>query len=475
MSHRSLVCSLAAALIAAGLLAVPTSEAHSKWKRHHPSPPSPPPPMLRNAVVEVGADLVKVWASSCRGDEVGIPWFDESTLDAVVERVEPSGDLLNVHARVPGTLPGTAVLTLGDGDLVGALNVEGQTYRLRRLEADRYALSQIDTNSLMPDALDTSEDGPRFFPRGGRLFDVQQLPEFLLRPIVRRLFEVQQDQVLMLRNSGRQIDVLIAYSTEVADWAQGRGMNLALEIENMVADTNTAFQESGVQTQLRVVHQTMVDHDVVDPVTLEADDIQLREGTGGLGGLHALRDQHGADLVSLLVLNGPDASCGRDDDRACGYAEVPRRFPLPGEQPGSPSWTAYYDPRGFAVMHAPAAFDAHTFKHEIAHNLGAHHDTLTFVQDGTAATADPFARGWIVSPYLVRTIMAYNRQCETFLAADCAVVPWYSNPSLTYGSPPLPLGNPTGSVNPYLAPPADNVQAMNRMLFTVANYRIRTF
>ena len=46
--------------------------------------------------------------------------------------------------------------------------------------------------------------------------------------------------------------------------------------------------------------------------------------------------------------------------------------------PGSATWNADFENKGFSVVHINAAIDFHTFKHEVGHNLGATHDVYTF-------------------------------------------------------------------------------------------------
>ena len=212
---------------------------------------------------------------------------------------------------------------------------------------------------------------------------------------------------------------------------------------------------------------------------MEIDLAELESGMGALGQLHALRDKHKADLVSLLVVNGEDF-CGADSGRACGRARVPRRFPTSGELPGSTTWNAYFENKGFSIVHIAAAFNYQTFKHELAHNFGAHHDFYTFVTSDPPLkpTADVFARGWVLYERHVRTIMTYNRLCALDNNRYCPVLARFSNPTqvLPVQLPNVPqetfrLGDPAPGETPDLLGPADNVSSMNNMAWTVANFR----
>jgi hypothetical protein len=202
--------------------------------------------------------------------------------------------------------------------------------------------------------------------------------------------------------------------------------------------------------------------------------------TPALQQLHTLRDQHGADLVSLLVWNGGGAgetTCGVDSGRACGRAVTTRRLAQPGDIPHSVIWNYEYRFNGFSVAHMPSAFRAFTFVHEVSHNLGAHHDAYSFNQDGYDPTADPFARGWVLFEANARTVMAYRRICEdlnlfpgTPRSGICRTIPRFSSADQTYYSHPLGAATQGSAFQPIFGP-ADNVLAINRMAWTAANFR----
>ena len=123
------------------------------------------------------------------------------------------------------------------------------------------------------------------------------------------------------------------------------------------------------------------------------------------------------------------------------------------------------------AMHAPSALDRHTFKHEVGHNLGAHHDMLTFYQDGSTDTVDFFAKAWVMLAqpgHESRTVMAYRRLCK-IMDVTCSMLPVFSNPLQSYFG--MRRGDPEPGFPAALYGPADNKTAINRMAMTVANYR----
>jgi hypothetical protein len=233
------------------------------------------------------------------------------------------------------------------------------------------------------------------------------------------------------------------------------------------------YARSAIVPRLRLVGTTTVEYSVEEPEKLEVDAFNLSAGAGNLQELHDLRDATGADLVSLLVLNG--TTCYGVDTLACGYGFTQREHAGPGDVPGSASWEAEFAAEGFSVVSIYAAFNAHTFSHEVSHNLGAHHDWYSFAIDGYAPTVDNFARGWILIEGGFRTLMAYNRLCELAgLGNDdpafCEMLPTLSNPLQSYLGERR--GDPAPGLSPTLLGPADNKTAVNRMARTVASYRV---
>ena len=65
--------------------------------------------------------------------------------------------------------------------------------------------------------------------------------------------EYIEDQLNLADNlfwleDGSQIDILIAYSRDAADWAQRNGLNIGTEIYMMLNRTNNALADSGINT-----------------------------------------------------------------------------------------------------------------------------------------------------------------------------------------------------------------------------------
>ncbi len=405
-----------------------------------------------------------------------LPWFEEKALAAYTKEVRKSGDLTHVFANL-AEAEGSIVLTVAPRGLTASIDTGGQSYRLNTLANGMHELVQVDVDEMMPDADDTDvptdidyretkkkepDDGVASEPSNDWADDGLELEmDRTLREV-----ELLTDKMTLLR---RRIDVVIGVTSEVVDWFddQSYGYDFYTALEHMVAKANSALADSGAYVELRLIGARLASYTLVDSATFEQDLNNLRDQTTpGLQYLHSLRDQWGGDVLALLVMNGTESSCGIDKGRACGRAVTTRRIGTTADNPGSNFWNDTYRGYGVTIMHTPPALDSLTFVHEVGHILGAHHDQTTFVEDGSAPTADYFARGWILHGPKVRTIMAYRRLCND-IGIDCPIISYFSNPNLTY------MGAPLGdwSYSGHSLGPAHNVKAINRMAWTVSNFR----
>ena len=237
-------------------------------------------------------------------------------------------------------------------------------------------------------------------------------------------------------DSGGNLDVMVVWTKTAECRAYGLSAGCTLTTQtkaNMealinlaVVETNTAYEESGIQTELLLVeayrHPTYVENSF--DTTLA--DIQK----GFIPGVHANRATHGADIVSMII----------HDDEYCGLGYV---GPDPDLMFSITSWscaTGYY-----------------SFGHEIGHNLGLNHDRGS---EGDCNSGgynygyrDPNAR--------FRTILAYdcvNTQCDNNVGGGCTRIGRFSNQYNTYNG--LALGGSS----------ENNAKAINDVRVEVASY-----
>jgi hypothetical protein len=222
------------------------------------------------------------------------------------------------------------------------------------------------------------------------------------------------------------IDLMVVYTPQALSQA-GSVDQLNYRIDRSIAETNMAFANSQVNASLRLVNEVEVNY--AESGTILTDLNNIQSGAGAFSGIPALRDQYGADLVSLWVGSGSNDEAGR--------AFQP-------DNPANPQ-SSY----GYNIVQEQYADNNYVFAHETGHNLGAGHD-----RSDPTPRAIPIAYGktFTLGNYTVGDIMS-----------DTDRIPYYSNPNVDYLG--IPTGNPDNS-----AQPADNAAVMNQFAPIVASY-----
>lgn len=225
-------------------------------------------------------------------------------------------------------------------------------------------------------------------------------------------------------DDGSLIDVMIVYSTDTKNRYGGvDGVNAL--IATAIAETNQAYFNSGIQTQLRLVHTSEVQNASGD---MSADLSAITNMDGVMDHVHDLRNQYGADLVSWF----------QESAQYCGIAWVNK---------GDLSYDAG---GGFSVVASSCATGYFSTGHEMGHNMGSMHDIANSSQQGVYS----YSYGFQDPDNTFRTVMSYN------CAGGCTRVQHFSNPNITYA------GKPTGEANA-----ADNARSINLTRIPVSQWR----
>ncbi len=221
-----------------------------------------------------------------------------------------------------------------------------------------------------------------------------------------------------------EIRVMSLYTPQARSAAGGQAQ-IETTIQAAVDNANTAFADSNMIARFLLVHTAQSTRD--DSGDMQADLSWLRNDPG----VAALRDQQGADLVSLIVNSGG----------YCGFAYIMRN---PG--PASESL-------GFQVTRRSCAVGNLTYAHEHGHNMGFEHDPANGASPGSASY--PWSFGHYVDG-VCRTVMSYSNQCTS----GCTRVAHFSNPDV------LESGQPTG-----VDGERDNARTGDLTAPIVANFR----
>ena len=206
------------------------------------------------------------------------------------------------------------------------------------------------------------------------------------------------------------VDVAVLYTAAAREAAGGAG-DIGAEIDLMIAETNQAYEASGLGLRVALVERSEVAYAETDDSLVDIRRL-LHPSDGHLDGAHAVRDRAGADLVHLIV--------GAAED-TCGRAYRPGAF-------------------GLTVQGCGGA----VFAHELGHNMGLRHDRYQAHHNEGGAPPHP-AYGYVnpggseagaLRSHRWRTVMAYNTRCGE-VHAYCSRLLRFSNPRQGHDGEPL--------------------------------------
>ena len=282
------------------------------WAQHELGLTSKPsdPAVIRSRPVRVSLDRFRAIQP---GQRVAFNLFEDMSFVAVFGR---STNRHTWFGHIDGEPGSTFTLVVKRNILAAIIRVPGKgLYRIRSLGEGLGVIQQIDETRFPP-----CGNGPAqgVLGEGG----------VAARPGC---------------DDGSVIDVLVVY-TALARSAAGGTVAIEAEIDLAIANTNSAYTNSLVGTQLNLVHAEEIAYDEfgtygghLNRLTDPAD--------GVMDAVHTLRDQHGADMVALLV----------DDGEFCGIAWLMQNL--------LPSFEQY----AFSVTTWFCAAGNLTFPHELGH------------------------------------------------------------------------------------------------------------
>jgi predicted outer membrane repeat protein len=344
------------------------------------------------------------------GDTLEFELFDDASYKGVVERVDArSAQSLTLIGRLAEEAYSGFTLVVADGVVVANIRPASSQsyYQIRYLGQGVHVVREIDENAFPPCGvspyMEVSGEAQPPPDRGpGRSCD----------------------------DDGSVIDVLVVYSPAARMAAGGtEAMNALIDLA--IVESNTAYLNSLIDTELRMVYKTEVEYyevgtfyDHLNRLTDPAD--------GYIDEVHTLRNLYRADMVTMLV----------EDTYYCGMAWVMTTL--------SPDFEAH----AFSVTSQMCATGSYTFAHELGHNQGCAHDRANASVPGVF----DYSYGYQEPNELFRTVMAYN--CP----GGCPRIQHFSNPDVDYMD--LPTGVPVGEPDA-----AHNALSINNTALTVANFR----
>jgi hypothetical protein len=357
------------------------------------------------------------WGALNRGreEEITINLFDGQKVNATRRRLDIlSADSYVWSGDIVGQSSGTVTLSIVESVLAGGIIIDGyERYRITN-DGPGPILRQIDHNELVE-----IEAEDMVFP-----------PHLANQPT---------DEATYCED-GSQIDLQVAYTRRARLQVGGTAAMRAL-INQRISDMNSANIGSGLPFRYHLAHTL----ETRDPSTGDvAQDLQhLRHvGDGVFDDVTAARDQHKADLTSLVIA---EAQLGS----GCGMAFVMNDL--------STSFADYaYNIVALDYAGNNLACNTLTMAHEFGHNMGNQHNRNA----NSFPPLLPYAFGYQSPSQSFRTIMAYN--CP----GGCPRINYWSNPDITYGGEAVGVSHERSQLRS-----ANNSRSMAATALHVANFR----
>ena len=352
----------------------------------------------------VVADATSLQGDAATGDDV----VDLNLFDDVHLRARRKG--LNVTRRNGYVwkgqlldLPGEASIAVQDGVMTGTVFANDTVYEIRYRGNGEHEVREI-----IPSEFPGDDD-----PSADIAIDLPDVPG-----------NGPDGEAQVAGDSASQIDVMVVYTANARASVGGTAAMQSL-IDLAIANTNTSYANGGVTQRVRLVHTQEVSYTEAGSNT---DLSRLQNPSDGfLDNVPTLRDQHGADVVSLL---GNGYGCG------LGYMM------------GTPS--SGFASFAYSVVDQTCAAGNLSLAHEMGHNMGLNHDPA----NASGTPAYTYAYGYQNPSGLFRTVMAYP--CPS---GSCPRLMYFSNPNVSY------QGAPTGTST------QNNALALNNTANIVANFR----
>jgi hypothetical protein len=341
--------------------------------------------------------------------------FDNLSVTAIADRVKRGkGTDFNWAGSIKGKQPGQAVLIVRKNKLYANVRIGTKLYQIRPAGAGKQFISEIDTAKL-PD-------------EGSDHLIVKVAPSQ----------DAGSDSDVGLHHGSHVnelINVMVVYTPAAKAEAQNAGIDIEAEIELAIEEANQAYINSGISQRLVLAYTGKVNY--TESGKSKTDLKALRNKSDKkMDGVHAIRNQVYADIVTLLYKKG--------GSRGYFMGNVSTKF----------------ESSAFNVVDR-GAIPGFTFIHELGHNMGAHHDRDAS-DISNRGKANKYYYGYVkVGKW--KTIMSYNTICAA-QKKPCGRIQFFSNPKKTYQGDKMGIAAPSKNS-------ADNARRLNKTSETVARFR----
>ena len=364
---------------------------------------------------------------------LSIELFPNETVTIDFERAEPDAkESISVTGTIRGQPSSQVVLVTHKGALGGSVSLaDGRSFLINYTGKDRYAVVELDHSKMseskeMQEHLAAGFPSPDKIPKNG-VVSMPQLPWGQTIPVpgmpwfTTTLIGAQNPWPQMTNVYGPPvIGTMILYTPEARDQLAGL-LGVETRIRLAVSQINECFRKSGTSARIRLMHSGVIEYGSTGNITTDLKWMTYAYGPQ-TPEIHVLREQHRADLVTLMV---PDS--GQNLLHGTSWL-------LTSDNP-APSY-------GFNVIEAPYV-NTSVLVHEIGHNLGCNHAPNDIGAIYGGAFTNSFGYRFSTTNVngtanLLRTIMAYGPGRR---------VGFFSSPTNSFYG--VPMGNATHCNNVY--------------------------
>ena len=341
-----------------------------------------------------------------------VPMPDATDITILARRTDKHEKSMDWYGEVKGQKGSTVFITYTANALHGLMQIGKDTYRIALVGKDVYQIALMDTEKMV-DCGEKEED-PITYPDQPSENEADGCPD-----------------------PASDIDIMVLYTQQAEDGAGGVDGIEALIYQSM-ALTNFCYEQSDVAQRVHLVHMAKVDYTEAGDAFVDRE--RLRNPTDiHLDGIHALRDAHGADIVTLIV----ETSSGTN----CGFGFIMNTV------------SNAHEAFGFATIRRSCAVDNKSFPHELGHVMGCRHD----VAADPTATPFPFVHG-----FTMPTPADGGAAWRTIMSRAAGVrQSFFSNPDQEFS----PTGSATDTDPRGTVADEDNHRTLNTTAATVANFR----